>query len=404
VLQDQGPEDGSAPRHAVLLLDLDRFQAVNDRLGRALGDALLSLVGQRLLRETRDDDLVARIGGDDFAILVANGEQTEALAGRLLTLLARPFVVEGHVVNLTASIGIARAAPGRSAELLMKQADLAVYAAKTAGRQTWRLYEPALGERTLARRGLDTDLRTALARNELRLAWQPQCETHTRQRTGFAVSPSWMHPLRGAVPPAVFLPLAEELGCLVMLRDWTLNAVCAEAARWPAPLGVSLALSAQQLDDPAHLVETVQAALNDSGLAPDRLELELTGSALLPREGPAIALMQRLRDLGVRVAMTGFSAGWGSLRQMRAFAFDRAKIDATLVGALQSDAETAAMVRAIITLAADLGMTTVAEGVENPAQAAILASLGCQALEGRLVGEAMDTASAAASLQNPVSA
>jgi diguanylate cyclase (GGDEF)-like protein len=404
-LLEKLPENGSEGRVAVLLIDLDRFQAVNDTLGRAVGDALLSLVAQRLKRETRDEDVVARLGGDAFAILQPDAEAPEALARRVVEMIASPFLVEGQVVNMGASVGIARAPDhGSLVDQLVKHADIALYAAKAAGGQTWRMFGSELAHRATMRRGLETDLRNAMALGELWLAYRPQCESATRRMTGFSVSPRWTNPGRGAVPGSVFLPLAEEIGCLTDLREWVLKAACADAARWPVPLRVSAAVSAPQLDDPDRLFETVRGALAASGLAPQRLEIDLDGTALMACQGPVVELIHRLHGLGIGVAMTGFGAGWSSLRQLRAFAFDRVKVDPSLVAALHSDPETVAMVRAIATLAGDLGMAVLAEGVETAEQAAILVEQGCTVLEGSLVGDASDAIGVAGLLRGPVGA
>jgi diguanylate cyclase (GGDEF)-like protein len=380
----------SPSRHAILLFDLDRFQAINDRLGRAVGDALLAVVAQRLRRETRDEDVVARLGGDEFVILQPHGEGAEALADRVLQIASRPFMIEGHIVNIGASVGIARASAVRETpDVLIQHAGLALYMAKTSGRQTWRLYEPSLAHRAAARQGLERDLRSALALGEFSLLCQPQCDLATRQPVGFCAALRWNHPARGDVARSVFLPLAEEIACAGALHEWLLTTACAAAARWAAPLNISVAVATQQLDDPAGLCEVVRAALAASGLPASRLDIVLNGPALMAREQSATELMQRLHEMGVRLTMVGFGAGWGTLRQMRAFPFDRVKIDNGLIRALRTDAETAAMVRAITTLAADLGMASIAEGASTPEQVAILAAQGCVMLEGGVAGPAL---------------
>lgn len=378
-------------RHAVLLIDLDRFQMVNETLGRAIGDSLLVLVAQRLQRETRDDDVVARLGGDEFAILQPNGERAEALARRILEMLARPFMLEGHVVNIGACIGIALFPEhGGSAEALLKHAEVALFASKTAGRQNWRMFQPELVRRTSSRRGLETDLRNALPLGEFSVAYHPQCDAVTRRLSGFSVGPRWTNPARGSVPPEVFVPLAEEIGCITDLREWLLKRACADAARWQVSLSICVGLSAVQLNEPDRVLKTVRAALAASGLAPARLELEFPGNALAAREGPVIALMGELHKLGVTLGISGFAAGWGALRHLRTFPFDHVRIDRLLVAALRTDSETAALVRAVTALAADLGMISLADGVDAADQVAVLAEHGCKLLEGALVGDEMD--------------
>ena len=378
-------------RHAILLLDLDRFQSINDRLGRAVGDALLAVVAQRLRRETRDEDVVARLGGDEFVILQPNGEGAEALADRVLQIASRPFMIEGHVVNIGASVGIARASgPGEPAETLIQHAGLALYMAKASDRQTWRVYDPTLAHRAATRQGLERDLRHALALGEFSLLFLPQCDLATREAVGFSATVRWNHPTRGHVSPGVFLPLAEEIACAAALHEWMLKTACAVAARWPAPLRLSVAVATQHLDQADALYELVRGAIAASGLPPTRLDLMLYGPALMAREQAATDLMQRLHELGVGLTMVGFSAGWGTLRQMRAFPFDRVRIDHGLIKALRTDAETAAMVRAITTLAADLGISAIAEGATTPEQVGMLAEQGCTMLEGGMAGPAID--------------
>jgi len=377
--------------HAVLLLDLDRFQVVNDRFGRAVGDALLAVMAQRVRRETRDEDLVARLGGDEFAILQPNGDGAEALADRLLQITSRPFMIEGNVVNIGGSVGIARATAAREApDALVEHAGLALYMAKTSGRQTWRLYDESLARGAVARQAMERDLRRALAMGEFTLLWRPQRDCNVMQPIGFSAALRWNHPTRGEVPRGIFLPLAEEIGCATAMHEWLLKTACAAAARWHVPLSISVDVARQQLDDPDGLYDLVRTTLATSGLSASRLDLVLSGPALMAREPAATDLVQRLRGLGVGLTMVGFSAGWGTLRQMRAFPFDRVKIEHELVKALRADAETTAMVRAIMTLAADLGIATIAEGASTPGQIAILAEQGCTILEGGLAGAALE--------------
>jgi diguanylate cyclase (GGDEF)-like protein len=400
-LQVLFPEAGGSPGGppggaAVLLIDLDRFQTVNDTLGRTVGDGLLSLVAQRLRRETRDDDMVARLGGDEFAVLQPKAGDDAVLARRLVEVIGRPFLIEGHVVNIGASVGIARLpSHGGSVDALMKQAYIALYAAKAAGRQTWRLFDPGMTDHATARRGLEADLRNAIALGEVSLAYRPQREAATGRLTGFAASPNWIHPARGPVPETVFMPLAEDIGLAADLRAWVLKAACADAARWSANLTVSAEVSASQLDWPDRIVATVRDALAASGLAPERLVIGLHGGALKSRERLVSELIEHLHALGVGVSMTAYVANWGALRQLRVFRFDRMKIGHPLVAALHTDPETAAIVRAMTTLADDLGMIAMAEGVETPEQAAILSEQKCGVLEGDLVGAVMDAAAVA---------
>ncbi|WP_428485784.1 putative bifunctional diguanylate cyclase/phosphodiesterase [Rhodopila sp.] len=382
VVRDGDPDT----RRAVLMIDLDRFKTVNDTLGHPVGDALLCLVAQRLRRETRDDDLVARLGGDEFVILQPNGEAAEALAVRVVDILSRPFLVEGHVVNIGASVGIVRYPEhGTTAEDLMRHADLALYDAKSAGRLTWRVFNPAMAEQARLRRELETDLRKALTLGEFSLAYQPQFNVRGQCLTGFEALLRWNHPTRGAVPPGVFIPVAEDIGCIQGLGEWVLKMACQEAARWPVHLSVAVNVSPRQLGDSERLFNAVQSALYASGLPPARLEIEITESAIMTQEAPVLDLLHRLRGLGIRIAMDDFGTGYSSLSQLRAFPFDKIKIDRSFVSTLGADAEADTVIRAITTLGAGLGMTTIAEGVETKEQAALVVADGCTDIQGYLI-------------------
>jgi diguanylate cyclase (GGDEF)-like protein len=214
----------------VLLIDLDRFATVNETFGQTAGDSLLCLVARRLRRETREDDLIARLGGDEFAILQPNGERAESLAARMVAALSQPFLVEGHVVTIGASIGIVRPDAGGTPDAVMRQAELALYGAKNGGRRTWRIFDPATADQVRSRRDLETDLRKALDMRGLSLTFQPRRDVLARRLTGFEARPAWTHPLRGPVPPSVFLPLAEDIGCMAGLMEWVLTAACEQAA------------------------------------------------------------------------------------------------------------------------------------------------------------------------------
>ncbi len=398
-LRDVVRDAGTDTRHAVVLLDLDRFKTINDTLGLAVGDALLCLVAQRLRRETRDEDLVARLGGDEFAILQPNGDNAEALAARVVDILSRPFLVEGHVANVGASAGIARYPDhGGSADDLMRHADLALYGAKRGGGRTWRLFDPAMAEQATARRALESDLRRALALGQLSVAYQAQFDIRSRSLTGFEALMCWTHPARGAVPPAVFIPLAEDIGCSEELGEWMLKAACAEAARWPGPLTVAVNVSPRQFAAGDRLFDAVRSALHASGLPPGRLEIEITEATIMTQEAPVLGLLHRLRALGIRIAMDDFGTGCASLSQLRAFPFDTIKIDRSIVATPGSDNQAAAMIRAITALGTGLGMTTIADGVETDEQAAMAAAAGCNGVQGFLIGKPVQAAEIAALL------
>ena len=373
-------------QHAILLIDLDRFAAINDTLGHTVGDALLRLVAQRLRQETRDNDLLARLGGDEFVILIQNGPRSHTLAARLVEVLSRPFLVDGHIANIGASLGVVQFPDhGASPDDLMRHADLALYDAKSAGRRTWRVFKPAMAAQAKSRRAFETDLRKALALSEFSLAYQAQFNIRTQTVTGFEALLRWNHPTRGSVSPVAFIPVAEDIGCIVELGEWVLKAACEEASRWPDALFVAVNVSPRQLEDSARLFNAVQAALQASGLAPERLELEITESSLLSREAHVLETLHRLRATGIRIAMDDFGTGYSSLSQLLSFPFDKIKIDRSFIAGLDLDSGTAVVVRAISALGSGLGMTTTAEGVETAAQAALVAADGCTDIQGYLI-------------------
>jgi diguanylate cyclase (GGDEF)-like protein len=383
----------SESRHTLLMIDLDRFTPINDTLGHPIGDALLCLVAQRLRRETREEDLLVRLGGDEFLILLASGDRAEALATRVVDILSRPFLVEGQIANIGASVGIVRFPQhGPSADDLMRHAGLALYQAKSAGGRTWRVFDPTLATEAQARRELETDLRKALSLNELSLAYQAQFNVGTRTLTGFEALARWNHPTRGAVSPAKFIPVAEDIGCIVALGEWVLKTACKEAARWPGSLTVAVNVSPRQLADSERLFNAVQAALQASGLAPERLELEITESSLLSPDAHVLDILDRFRAKGIRIAMDDFGTGYSSLSQLRSFPFNKIKIDQSFVATLGVDADAAVVIRAIAALGAGLGMTTTAEGVETMQQAALVEADGCIDIQGYLIGRPIPAA------------
>jgi diguanylate cyclase (GGDEF)-like protein len=380
-------------KHAVLMVDLDRFKIINDTLGHSVGDALLCLVAQRLRRETRDEDLLARLGGDEFVILPADGERADRLAARVVDILSRPFLVEGHIANIGASVGISRIPEhGASADDVIRYAELALYEAKSAGRQTWRLYDPAMATRSHARRDLEAGLRKALAMNELSLAYQPRLDVQTRTLSGFEALLRWNPPTLGGVSPVLFIPLDEEVGCIVAVGEWVLRTACTEAARWPAPLAVAVSVSPRRLEDGEKLFNAVEAALEASGLAGERLELEISKSSLLSSVPNVRETLNRLRARGVRIAMGDLSTGNSAPRELRSFPFNKIKIDQSFIAGLRIDNDTATMIRAIVALGAGLGIATVAEGVQTADQAPLVGADGCTHAQGHLVSRPIPAA------------
>ena len=384
---------------AMLMIDLDRFKAVNDTLGHPVGDMLLRLVAKRLSSVLRKGDLVARLGGDEFAAMISPSLGVDGLASlakRAVDMLSRPYLVDGHQVNIGASIGVA-VAPGDGAEYgqLARSADLALYAAKKAGRGTFNFFEPAMDQRALARRTLEIDLRRALVMREFELHYQPQIDLERNMVEGFEALVRWRHPERGLVSPADFIPLAEAIGLIVPIGEWVLREACVEAAGWQGDVCVAVNVSPMQFEDPGRLVDMVARALAKSGLPGARLEIEITESVLLRNEAAVFAALHRIRGLGVKIAMDDFGTGYSSLSQLHSFPFDKIKIDRSFVRDGDAHGQDA-IIRAIVALGVSLGMTTIAEGVETSDQLARIRAEGCTSVQGYLfskpvpVGEVAD--------------
>jgi diguanylate cyclase (GGDEF)-like protein len=322
--------DGAAPDSGLtlLMIDLDRFKAINDTLGHPVGDALLSLVAQRLRRETREDDLLVRLGGDEFVILIGNNERAEPLATRVTDVLSRPFLVEGHVAGIGASIGIAGAVgQAIAADDLMRHAELALYQAKSAGGGTWRSFDPAMATQAQARRDLETALRNALMMGELSLVYQPQLNAGSRTLSGFEALLRWTHPILGEVSPSVFVPVAQAIGCFAAIQRWVLQTACREATAWPAPLCVAIAVAPGQLDNGETLSAAIEASLQAAGLPPERLQLEIATDDRLGTDADVLETLHRLRARGIHVALQDFTADHGSLTRLSPLPFDRIKLD-----------------------------------------------------------------------------
>ncbi len=386
---EEALNDVSAAPHpvAVLFLDLDGFKAVNDTLGHSIGDLLLKSVATKLRDILQRTDRIARLGGDEFAILQVSVPQpgsSIALAEKIIEIVGQPCCIDGHDVTVGASIGIAVAHPGDiNTETFLKSADLAMYSAKSEGRGTYRMFDPAMDAIVQARRGLERDMRTALVQDGFRLFYQPLVNLQTKKVTTFEALMRWQHPERGAVPPSIFIPVAEEMGLIVQLGEWALRQACMEAMEWPDGICVSVNLSPLQFSK-GNLVSTVMSALASSGLPASRLELEITESVLLEKSERNISVLNQLRHLGVRISMDDFGTGYSSIGYLRSFPFDKIKIDQSFVKDVLVDEGSLAIVRAIAGLGVSFGMTTTAEGVETVEQMQRLNLEGCIEVQGYL--------------------
>lgn len=373
---------------ALLCLDLDRFKAVNDTLGHPVGDALLRAVAGRLAGQIRDGDLLARIGGDEFAVLQVGAPQPDAarlLAQRLLGCLSTPVSVGERDLSVGLSIGVALAPnDARDADTLFKNADLALYRAKQEGRGSARFFEAAMDAAVRARQELEVDLREAVAREELDVHFQPALDLETGTITGFEALLRWTHPVHGPIGPDRFIPIAEETRLIVPIGDFVLRRACAVAATWPDPIRVAVNVSAVQFES-TDLPARVSAALAATGLSPERLELEITETVLVRDAEQVLRTLSALRALGVRIALDDFGTGYSSLSYLRRFGFDRLKIDRSFIRDMH-DPDTAAIVRAMVGLGAHLGIAITAEGIETPEQLERVRAEGCSEAQGFLIG------------------
>ena len=373
----------------LLVLDIDRFWMVNDTLGPQMGDRLLATMAARLSSALRGSDLPARLDGDEFAVLVGETttpDELDALARRLMDRLSRPYLLNGQPVSVGLSVGVARAPEhGADADTVLRCATMALHAAKAAGKGRCAAFTPEMQARSETRRQMETALRRAVAPGRFTLHYQPQVDLTANRLVGFEALLRWRHPSRGAVPPAEFVPLAEEIGLIAPIGAWALCAACKEAAGWPLPLTVGVNVSALQFEQ-GDLLAAVADALARSGLPPERLEIEVTESALLANPEATLAVLRALRASGVRIAMDDFGTGYSSLTRLQSFPFDKLKIDRSFVSGARGSAEGRAIVRAIAGLGASLGMRTVAEGVETQDQLARVRAEGCTEGQGYLFG------------------
>jgi diguanylate cyclase (GGDEF)-like protein len=377
---------------AVLFLDLDRFKVINDTLGHRLGDMLLIEVAQRLKRSLRAGDVLARLGGDEFAVVLpsfASRDSLTQVAATIVDAVASPYEIEGHSIRSAVSIGIAIApGDGKNADELLMAADLALYAVKNGGRGTYRFFEHSMNEEINDRRQIELDLREAIEQNQLHLEYQPIIDLRRNAVSGFEALARWEHPIKGSIPPAVFIPVAEDSGLILPLGEWALREACTQAARWPDNLKVAVNLSAVQFSLP-NLADTILRIVTEAALGPDRLVLEITESLFISDTEKTLSTLHRLKALGVRIAMDDFGTGYSSLSSLRSFPFDEIKIDRAFVSDVGKNSENSVIVQAVIIIASSLGMTTVAEGVETADQQTLLKALGCDEVQGYLYSRSM---------------
>jgi diguanylate cyclase (GGDEF)-like protein len=377
----------------VFLLDLDRFKAVNDTLGHPAGDTLLRLVSLRLRDVIGDLGQVGRLGGDEFEVVLpatSHKDDLSVLAQGIIDSLSRPYTINATVVSIGASVGIVTSDyDDRTSDDLMRDADLALYAAKGAGKGCFRFFAPEMHEAARERQRMESDLRVALEKGQLRVVFQPSVDASSEAVTGFEALIRWDHPAHGPVSPATFIPLAEEIGLINEIGEWVLRTACAEAARWPQHVSVAVNLSPIQFKSHS-LPSTVRAVLNETDLAARRLELEITEGVLLNNDAHVHEMIHGLKKIGVKLALDDFGTGYSSLSYLLRVPFDKIKIDQSFVrGASDPESRNAALIRAMVGLASDLQMQTTAEGVETQEELLLVRNLGCSLVQGYYFGKPM---------------
>jgi diguanylate cyclase (GGDEF)-like protein/PAS domain S-box-containing protein len=377
-------------RCAFMMIDLDRFKAVNDTLGHPVGDRLLGRVSERLKQLITENEMIGRLGGDEFAVVIRDATDTaqiERLAHTIIETLSRPYEVDQHTLYIGASVGLATGPrDGRAAETLIRSADLALYRSKDAGGGTFHSYEPQLHMAAEERRVLEIALRSAVENGEMHLNYQPVVDARTGALTGFEALLRWVHPELGNVSPVKFIPLAEEARLIAPIGEWVLRTACTEAASWDLPARVAVNVSPEQLHNPA-FASVVTQALAQSGLPPERLELEVTESVFMREGTAAIHVLEKILDLGVKLSLDDFGTGYSSLGYLAHTRFSSIKIDRSFVqGASKGTKEAIAIIRAVVALADSLGMATTAEGVETEEEHLMVQALGCTKVQGYYFG------------------
>ncbi len=385
-------------------IDLDRFKAVNDTLGHSAGDDLLRKVAKRLKSSVRAGDEVIRMGGDEFTVLLPDCAEAdaEAMALRIIDVIKRPFIVQGHQVIIGASIGLAHLGMSETDPLeLLRRADVALYRSKHTGRGCFTWFEDGMFAALDERRKIEVDLRKAVLLDQFVLTYQSQFSFDTASISGFEALVRWLHPERGTISPADFIPIAEETGMILQIGAWVLGEACRTAMSWPVDLQIAVNVSPVQFEAEG-FVESVQTALAASGLSPQRLELELTESVLLTEDAIVLDRMQALRQLGVRLSLDDFGTGYSSLNYLRKYPFDKVKIDQSFVREPLADENAHRIVTAVAGLGAAMGMSVIAEGVETEAQLDRIRGQGCSAAQGYLLSRPISAGDIAAYLATAV--
>jgi len=374
-----------------MMIDLDRFKAVNDTLGHLAGDQLLSKVARRLQSTVRDTDVLARLGGDEFAIIQEGGadqrEGAVALALRIIEAISAPFNLNGQQVEVGTSIGIAMA-PENAVEPdeLLKRADLALYNVKSSGRNDFCLFRDEMLEIVHTQQSAERELREAIAERQFELHYQPVVDIKTRELCGVEALVRWRHPLKGMIAPDNFIPLAESTGLIVPLGEWILEKACADAANWPAHVKVAVNISAIQFKK-GNLFEVILATLVKTGLQPERLELEITETSLLENQEAHLTTIRQLKNLGLSIALDDFGTGFSSINYLTVFPFDKIKIDRSFTKGILSRGDCKAVVAASLALAKGLGIITTVEGVETEEQLDYMRDAGVELAQGYLFGK-----------------
>ncbi|WP_139020325.1 putative bifunctional diguanylate cyclase/phosphodiesterase [Citromicrobium sp. JLT1363] len=391
-------------RVALLYIDLDHFKSVNDTLGHHVGDELVRAAGGRIGAIVREHDLAARLGGDEFAVLltrVRDLDTVHACAQRIVDTLAEPFNLHGQMVRVSASVGVAYGSTrGIDGDEFMRQADIALYAAKRAGRSTFADYDASLNQMERTRRDLELDMRTAITEGQFRLVYQPQINLRTGAWAGKEALVRWEHPTRGAILPGEFIDIAEETGLIIPLGEWIIRQAIHEAVTWEEPHRIAINLSPIQMRNP-NLVGVLTSAIINAQIDPQRVEIEITESALMQDSESNVEMLHRLRELGVRIALDDFGTGYSSLNYLRAFPFDKIKIDRCFVSEMLDRSDCQAIVRNVVMLARALGMETTAEGVETQEQYDWLKRHGCTEAQGYYISRPLESSRASEPSRDP---